>query len=99
MKEAVEKEDSYFVAEGMAIGPSLPSSDFEGDGEISRVGVGYFGGRGEAEDVSGFIFAAKRFVEAAEGGVIGEKDFDFAAKTNGRKAQAPAEHEIHGEQY
>ena len=82
VKEAVEEKDSYFVAEGVAVSAGLSGSGFEGDGEIACVGVGDFGGRRKAEDIGGFIFAAKRFVEAAESGVICEQDLYFAAETN-----------------
>ena len=83
VEEAVEEEDSYFVAQRVAVGGGLAGGGFEGDGEVPGVGVGYFVGRGEAEDVGGLVFAAERFVETTEGGVVGEQDLDLASEADG----------------
>ena len=84
VEEAVEEEDSYFVAQGVAVGGGLTGGCFKGDGEVSGVGVGDLVGSGEAEDVGGLVFAAKRFVETTEGGVVGEQDLDLASEADGK---------------
>ena len=84
VEEAVEEEDSYFIAQRVAVGDGLTGGGFEGDGEVSGVGVGYFVGRGEAEDVGRLVFAAERFVETTEGGVIGKQDLNLASEADGK---------------
>ena len=83
----MEDEDAYLVAQGVTVGCGLAGGGFEGDGEVPGVGVSDLGGRGKAEDVGGFVFAAEGFVEAAEGGVVGEQNFDFAGRPTARRAR------------
>jgi hypothetical protein len=84
VEETVEEEDSYLVAQGVAVGYGLAGGGLERDGEVAGVVVRDFSGGWETEDVGGFVFAAKRSVEASEGGVVGEQDFDFAGESDGR---------------
>jgi hypothetical protein len=78
VEEAVEDEDFDLVGERVAVGGGLPGGGFERDGEVAGVLGGEGGGRGKAEDVGRFIFAAESFVEVAEGRVVGEEDVDLA---------------------
>ena len=68
----------HFIAEGMVVGGGLAGGGFEGDGEVAGVFGGEFCGRREAEDVGGFVLAAKVAVQAVEGGVGGQEDVDLA---------------------
>jgi hypothetical protein len=74
----VEEEDSYFIAQGVAVGFGLAGCGFERDGEVSGVEAGDLWRRGKAEDVGGLVFAAKVFIETAKGAVSGEQDFYLA---------------------
>ncbi len=82
VEEAVEEQDADFVAQGVAVGGGLAGGGVKRDGEVAGVPFGEFGGRGEAEDVGGFVLAAKALVELAESGIIGEEDVDFAFEAN-----------------
>lgn len=83
MEEAVEEEDFYFVGEGVAVRGCLAGGGVERDGEVTCVFFGELVRRREAEDVGGFIFAAKGFIELAEGGVGGEKNVYLTSETYG----------------
>src|SRR5437868_4869831 len=78
VEEAVKDEDFDFVGERVAVSGGLTCGGFERDGEVAGVLGCECGGRGEAEDVGRFIFAAEGFIEVAEGGVVGEEDVDLA---------------------
>jgi hypothetical protein len=84
VKEAVEDEDSYFVAQGVAVGGGLADGGFERDGEVAGVFGGEVCWRGEAEDVGGFVFVSEALVELAEGRVVREEDIDYAAEADGQ---------------
>ena len=79
----MEEENSYFIAQRVTVDGGLTGGGFEGDGEVSGVGVGDFVGRGEAENVGRLVFAAERFVETTEGGVVGKQDLDLASEADG----------------
>jgi hypothetical protein len=84
VKQAVEEEDADLVAEGVAEGVGLADGGVEGDGEVAGVVRGELGRGGEAEDVGGLVFAAERFVETTECGVVGEQDLDLASEADGK---------------
>ena len=87
VEETVKEEDLYLFAKGVAVGGGLAGGGFERDSEVSGVGVSGLTRKGrrsgKAEDIGGFVFAAEGAIEAAEGGVVGEQNFDFAAEANG----------------
>ena len=68
----MEDEDLCLFGEGVVVGFGLAGGRFERDGEVSGVFGGEGGGRGEAQDVGGFVFAAEGFVEMAQGVVTGK---------------------------
>lgn len=78
MKEPVQEEDANLVAQAVAVGRGLTESGFERDSEVAGVGLGDFGGRWEAEDVGSFVLAAEGLIQAAQGGIVGQKNIHFA---------------------
>ena len=76
----MQQEDFDLVGERVAVSGGLTGGGFERDGEIAGVFGREGRGRGEAEDVGGFVLAAEGFVEVAEGLVVGEEDVDLAAE-------------------
>jgi hypothetical protein len=93
MEEAVEEKDFYFIAEGVAVGGGLAGGGVERDGEVAGVLGGECGWCGEAEDVSGFVFAAEVLVEVAEGWVVGEQDVDCSFDADGGSGAVEEAHE------
>ena len=87
MKQPVEEQDTEFDVEGVLMLGGLPGGSREGDGEVAGMPVaGGKAGDGigrKAEDVSGFVFAAKGAVKAPEFGVGGKEDGDGAREADG----------------
>ena len=83
MEEAVEDEDFDFVLRRVGEGFGLAGGGFDGDGEVARVFLCEGCGRGEAEDVGGFVLSTEALVELAEGSAGGEEDVDCSAKADG----------------
>ena len=67
----------------MAVGGGLAGGGVERDGEVAGVLGAKFCGRGEAEDVGGFVLAAEALLRLAEVGVVGEQDVDCASHADG----------------
>jgi hypothetical protein len=84
VEETVEEEDADFGVERVAVGDGLAGGGVKRDGEVAGVLVCDFRGRGEAEDVGGFVLAAIGAVEGSELGVGGEQDGYFARQTDCR---------------
>jgi hypothetical protein len=70
------------VSTGWVVGGGLTGCGVDGDGEVSCMLCGYFGGSWEAEDVGGFVLAAIGAVEALEFGVGGEEYVYFTFETD-----------------
>ena len=79
----MEEEDADFILKGVAVGRCLAGGGFERDGQVTGVCTGDLGWGWEAEDVGWLVFSAERFVESAEGGVVGEEDVYFAGEADG----------------
>jgi prepilin-type processing-associated H-X9-DG protein len=79
VQKAVKEQDADLVAEAVTVGRRLTGGGFEGDGEIASDLLNVICG-GKAQDVGGFIFAAEGFVEAAKGGIVGQKNVYFAGE-------------------
>jgi hypothetical protein len=93
VEESVEEEDFYLVVESVAVGGGLAGGGIKRDGKVAGVLAGECGGRGEAEDVSGFVLAAEVLVKLAEGGVVGEQDVDCAFDADGGAGAVEEAHE------
>ena len=83
VEQAVEEQDADLDVEGVAEGGGLAGGSVERDGKVAGMDCELSRGRGEAEDVGGFVLAAVGAVEALERGVAGEEDVDLAGKAYG----------------
>ncbi len=87
VQEAVEEEDTHFVGEGVAVFGGLALGGLERECEVARVADLKFTGCRKTEgrktqNVGGFVSLAEGAIQAAEGGIAGEEDFDLAGESD-----------------
>jgi len=82
MQQAVQEKNFYLFDECVTKGAGLLLGMIERYGKVAGH-AGCFPRSGKRKDVSGFIFAAKEAIEAAERGVIGKQNVDFTREADG----------------
>ena len=86
MEQAMENQDLDLGGEGMALLDCLLERGGHGDGQVAGERFGgrsrYWAFGGKGENVGCLVFAAKLAVEAANGGVGGQQDGDFALEAS-----------------